>query len=155
MTRVRIRPATPADAPAMAALLAPHIRAGGRTAIPEPPSPATLSAWWLTGPRALFCQLAEDGGGLLGLQSVSRHPQLPTGWGDVATFVREGRARRGTGRRLFAAMRGLVAARALPGLVAVVGAENGPALAYYGAMGFRLWRRLGDGRLALRRRLGP
>jgi len=155
MNGLRIRRARPADAPAMGALLGVHVRHGGRTALSSAPGPGALATMWLTGPCALLCQLAEDGTGLIGFQAVSRYPGLPAGWGDMATFVREGDARRGVGRRLFAETLARAPRSGLGWLVAVVRPENTPALAFYAAIGFQPWRVLPDGRHALRRSARP
>ena len=155
MTPLRIRPAMPADAPAMAGRLAVHVRAGGRTAIAAPPGPAALPALWLTRPRALPGRLAVDALGLLGLPAVARHPRLPPGRGDVGTVMREGRARRDVGRGLIAAMRAEAAACGLAGLVAAVRAETAAGLGCPCAMGVSPWLGPGDGGEAARLRPGP
>jgi L-amino acid N-acyltransferase YncA len=136
-----IRPGRPEDAPAMAALLAPIVREGGLTAMPEPTGPEAFAPLFDTPDPRRVLHVAEAGGRLLGFQWAEPYPALPPDIADMATFVALDAARRGVGRALFAAT--LPAARALGWrrLNAAVLATNPRGLAYYRAMGFCIIRR--------------
>lgn len=128
-----LRPASPGDAPALAALLDAIIAEGDKTAIPGPMTAETFAAWFL-GPEALACTLAEEGGRVLGFQALDRHHLLPPGWADISSFAAAPARGRGVGAALWQATR---AAAGTLGLRAVIRSTNSGAQAYYRAMGFR------------------
>jgi len=134
---VRTRPADPGDAAALAGLLNPILQAGGTTALEDPLSPGTLADWFISGPHALICTLAEDDSGLLGFQSLSRFHPLPPGWADVSTFTRQTPRRPGTGTARFAATVGRARAAGLVTLNATIRVDNSGGRAFYARMGFR------------------
>ena len=139
-----IRPALPDDADALCAVLNEIIAVGGTTALEDPLSVDAFSAQFLNGPSclSLFTALESASSAPVGFQSLTRHPDLPDGWGDIATFARIRRKRAGVGSALFA--RTLEAARdlGLTTLNAAIRADNTGGLAFYEKMGFRTYQTL-------------
>ena len=131
-----VRPATPADASAMTALLNAIIAIGGTTAHQHPKTEAQVRTDYIDGPEALTCVVAEDGGQVIGFQSVGTWPGLPGGWGDIGTFVAPGVQARGTGAALFVATCAAAREKRLAVLNATIRADNVPGLAYYARIGF-------------------
>lgn len=131
-----VRPATAADAPALAALLNEIIRIGGTTAHEEPFTARAFARHYLTGPGVICCHVAEAGGRPLGFQALERHPDLPEGWADIGTFVAPGRQGGGIGAALFAATRAAAEAAGRTAINATIRADNTPGLRYYARMGF-------------------
>ena len=125
----------------MAALLAPIVRAGGLTAMPEPTGPETLAPLFDVPDPRLVLHVAETESRLLGFQWAEPHPALPPDIADMATFVALDAARRGVGRALFAATLPAARARGWRRLNAAVLTSNPRGLAYYRAMGFCIVRR--------------
>lgn len=132
-----VRPATPADAPAMTALQNEIIAIGGTTAYQQPRSEDEVREDYITAPEAICCLVALDADGLIGFQAVGRWPGLPDGWADIGTFVSPSRQRSGAGAALFAAT--VLAARSagIVTLNATIRADNAPGLGYYARRGFR------------------
>lgn len=131
-----VRPATPADAPTMTALLNAIIAIGGTTAHQHPKTGAQVRADYIDGPEAVTCVVAEDGGQVIGFQSVGTWPGLAAGWGDIGTFVAPGVQAKGTGAALFAATCAAAREKGLTTLNATIRADNVPGLTYYARMGF-------------------
>jgi L-amino acid N-acyltransferase YncA len=131
-----IRPATLQDCPAMCALLNAIIRKGGTTAFEEEKTPEEVADWYLTGPHALLCHVAEDQGRIIGYQTVSRYGDLPAGWGDIGTFVEIGLQRSGAGAALFGATIQAARDKGLTSINATIRADNLPGLGYYTRRGF-------------------
>ena len=131
-----VRPAQPADAAAMTALLNKIISIGGTTAHQHEKTQADVRADYIDGPEALTCVVAEDGGQVIGFQSVGTWPGLSAGWGDIGTFVAPGVQARGAGAALFAATCAAAREKRLAVLNATIRADNVPGLAYYARIGF-------------------
>ena len=131
-----IRPATPADAAAMTALLNRIIGIGGTTAHQHEKTETQVRANYIDGREALICLVAEDAGRVIGFQAVGVWPVLPAGWGDIGTFVVPGLQARGIGKTLFAATRGAARAAGLTTLNATIRGDNAPGLVYYDRIGF-------------------
>ncbi len=133
-----VRPATDADAPALATLLNAIIARGGTTALEQPFTPERLAHKYLTGPKVISCFAAFDSetGEALGFQTLVREDHLPEGWGDIGTFARVGGTQRGVGSALFAATCERARELGLVGLNAEIRADNVGGLAFYGRMGF-------------------
>ncbi|PKB13969.1 L-amino acid N-acyltransferase YncA [Novosphingobium kunmingense] len=132
-----VRPATSADAPALADLLNAVIRAGGTTALESEFTPAALDDAYLTGPKVHCCHVAVDeAGGLAGFQTLGRYPGLPEDVGDIGTFARVDGQQRGVGSALFPAT--VASARALGhrAINATIRADNAGGLAFYARQGF-------------------
>ena len=131
-----VRPATPADAAAMTALLNAVIAIGGTTAHQHPKAEAQVRADYIEGPEAQTCVVAEEDGKVIGFQAVGTSPALPEGWADIGTFVAAGLQAKGTGAALFAATCAAARAKGLAVLNATIRADNVPGLAYYARVGF-------------------
>lgn len=136
---MRARRATPADAVALAALLATVVDEG-RTAIDVHLSPAELDDWFITGQHAIACHVVEsdEADAPLGFQVLERFhvAELPAGWADAATFVAASARGRGVGRALLAATVDAARAAGIHTLRAVIGGTNADAIAAYRAWGF-------------------
>jgi L-amino acid N-acyltransferase YncA len=128
-----IRPATPADAPAMTAILNAIIAIGGTTAHEEPKAEATVAEDYITSPDVLACSIAEDQGTIIGWQSTGWYHGNP----EIGTFVQPGTQARGVGSQLFALTRATLRAKGITYIIATIRADNTPGLAYYARMGFR------------------
>lgn len=131
-----VRRAVPADAAAMMAVQNDIIRIGGTTAHETPRSVAQVQEDYITGDSVISCQVAEEAGELLGFQSVSLHPALPTGWGDIGSYVKSGLQRGGIGLALFKATLAAVQAAGITTINAAIRADNAPGLGYYSRRGF-------------------
>ena len=123
---MNLRPATPADAPAMADLLNRIIAIGGTTAHEH---------HYISGESVVCCHLAEDAAGLIGFQAVEHYPGR-AGWGDIGSFVDPDRQRSGAGAALFAATEAACRAAGLVAINATIRADNAPGLGYYARRGF-------------------
>lgn len=98
---------------------------------------------------SVACTVADREGLVLSFQSLRRswpgNPyDVPEGWGIIGTHVHPDVGRSGIGRRLFTISLSAAKASGLRSIDASIGADNGPALAYYSAMGFIPYRQ-GDG----------
>lgn len=131
-----VRPATLQDTPAMCTLLNAIIRIGGTTAFEVEKTPEEVADWYLTGPHALLCHVADDQGRIIGYQTVSRYGDLPPGWGDIGTFVDIGLQRSGAGAALFAATVQAARAAGVTTINATIRADNVPGLGYNTRRGF-------------------
>lgn len=133
---LEVRPFQPADAPAATDLLNAIIRTGGTTALQTPLSIEENTAYFLEGPKVLCCHVAVLDGTLVGFQSLGRLPELPDGWGDIATFAAQGLTGRGIGSALLGATRAKALALGLHHINARIRADNTGGLTYYSRMGF-------------------
>lgn len=132
-----IRPATGADAPALAELLNAVIRAGGTTALEDEFTPDALDVAYLTGPTVHCCHVAEDAAGeLVAFQTLGRYSGLPGDVGDIATFADIARKQRGAGTALFAATTARARQLGLREINATIRADNTGGLAFYTKLGF-------------------
>jgi Acetyltransferases, including N-acetylases of ribosomal proteins len=136
---LRVRPTTPADAAELCDLINVIIRVGGTTAIEEELDEATFRHWFVDGDHVIVSFVAEGEGRLLGFQSLSRYGDLPEGWGDIGTFVRQPGGR-GVGTALFSVTRDAAKAAGLVTLNATIRADNVGGLAFYARCGFRDYR---------------
>lgn len=143
---IAFRPTEPTDAAGMVEVQNAIHRAGLRAA---PVDLAFVRERYLDPEHRIACTVAEEGGRVLGFQSLKRawpgNPyDVPEGWGIIGTHIRPDAGRRGIGRSLFAVS--LTAARSagVHHIDASIGTDNAPALAYYRAMGFAPYRD-GDG----------
>lgn len=127
-----VRPASPADAVAMADLLNRIIAIGGTTAHQAPKSAETVRHDYIDGPETLTCVVAEAGGQIIGWQSVGWHH----GDAHIGTFVAPDVQAKGIGAALFAQTRALCRAKAVTDIFATIRADNVPGLAYYARLGF-------------------
>jgi ribosomal protein S18 acetylase RimI-like enzyme len=142
--QIQIRDAEGSDAKPMSAVLQELIAAERRQ---KPGDRAFVLSHYLEHPDRLRCFVAiDDAGEVLGFQSLklaspSNPYGTPSGWGIIGTHIRPSAARRGVGRSLFGATLATARQAQLPAIEAYIGEENGPALAYYDAMGFKTHRR--------------
>ena len=141
---VFIRPAEPADAEAMCALLNPIIAEGSTTAHRTRFDLERMVAHCISQPRRVSSVTAwDDGGRLLGFQTLewpdpdwTKWASVPLDWGLIASFVARKARGRGVGKAMFPVT--LEAARTAGMVVidATIRADNMPGLAYYSRMGF-------------------
>lgn len=142
-TGIIIRPARPADAPAMAGLLNAIIARGGTTAYREPFSEERMRADYVEADRGISTVVADRDGTILGFQALhwpdpdwtGANP-LPADWAYIATYVAIGAQGQGIGARLFAATREAARAAGVRMIDATIRRENAGGLAYYSRMGF-------------------
>jgi L-amino acid N-acyltransferase YncA len=127
-----IRDAVPADAAAMADILNEIIAIGGTTAHETPKTVNEVRTEYISGPEVLSSVVAEDGGKVIGWQSVEHWK----GEAHIGTFVRPGIQAKGVGADLFAETRAKVAALGQTAIIASIRADNVPGLAYYARIGF-------------------
>ena len=137
-----IRKAAPADAAELADLLNEIIRAGGTTALETELTPEEFDDWFISGPYALACHVAEADGLLYGFQSLSVYGDPQPGWADIATFARIAPKKPGVGRALFAATQAAAEGLGLKAINATIRADNVSGLGYYGKMGFEDYDRV-------------
>ena len=128
-----IRPATPADAPTMTAILNAIIAIGGTTAHEAPKSTAAVATDYITSPDVLAASIAADDGTLIGWQSVGWYHGNP----EIGTFVQPGIQARGVGSHLFAQTCTTLRGAGITYIIATIRADNIPGLAYYARIGFR------------------
>ncbi len=139
---IALRPARSGDADALCAVINPIIEAGGTTAHRNPFDRARMTAHYIAPDDGISCILAEEGGVVLGFQSLVRGTayDLPEDWAVIATFVRPGAAQRGIGSRLFAATLEAARSAGIATIDATIRRENTGGLTYYGRLGFTDYR---------------
>lgn len=140
---IHVRPATRADAPAMAALLNAIIARGGTTAHRTPFSAERITQDYIGPERKVSCVVAERDGRILGFQALAwADPDwtgpnpLPADWAFIATFVAIDAQGQGIGARLFDATRAAARQAGVKAIDATIRRENAGGLAYYSRMGF-------------------
>lgn len=131
------RPTTLFDIPALCALQGRIVRIGGTTAREIPLEEGPFAEAYLTGADVICCHTALLDGRPVGFQSAGFNADLPSGWGDIGTFVDPDLQRSGAGQALFAATLAAVRAARLSTINATIRADNVPGLAYYARIGFR------------------
>lgn len=149
-----IRPAMPTDAAAMSALQNRIIRIGGTTAHETKKDAAYVDLHYISGPEVICCHLAEDDAGLIGFQSMGRHPELAADWGDIGSYVNPDRQRSGAGAALFAATLAVARQKGVAVINATIRGDNLPGLGYYSRRGFVDYAFDPDYRLQDGRRVG-
>ena len=148
MTEITLRPATPDDADALAAVQNAIFAAGLRK---TPVDADRMRAIYLDLPQTLALTVAERQGKVLGFQWLGRawpgnEYGVAPGWGMIGTHIRPDAGRSGIGRRLFAETLAAAQRAGLAHIDASIGDDNAPAFAYYQAMGFRPYRK-SEGRI--------
>ena len=128
-----VRPATPADAPAMTALQNEIIAIGGTTAYQQPRREEDVLDDYITSVDVVCTHVAlDDAGRLIGFQTL--------GWwqGDchIGTFVTPARQRSGAGAALFAETCAVARGKGVSKIVATIRADNVSGLGYYARRGF-------------------
>ena len=128
-----VRAAVPQDAEGMALVVNAVIAVGGTTAHEHAKSVEAVRRDYITKPELRSSVVAEDGGVVIGWQSV----EFWKGALHIGTFVDPGIQARGIGAALFAATCGILRPLAPAHIIASIRADNVPGLAYYARMGFR------------------
>ena len=128
-----VREARPEDAGPMAEILNAIIALGGTTAHEQPKSDRAVRTDYVDGPGVVSSVVAEEGGRLVGWQSV----ELWQGEVHIGTFVRPGIQAKGVGTALFSLTRQIVGAAGHKDIIASIRKDNVPGLAYYARMGFK------------------
>lgn len=150
---ITIRPAQPADAENMSALLNQIIEIGGTTALLTPQTPEDLRDWMgKHGARASWHVAVDETGRILGQQSAEPHEKLPHDAADIASFVHIDAVGKGVGTSLFAATCTRIRTLGYTWLNASIRSDNASGLSYYTKMGFVDWKiepdaRIADGRI--------
>jgi phosphinothricin acetyltransferase len=132
-----IRPAVPADAPAVAAIWNHYIRTTTVTFNPVE-KPVTELETLIAAPHAFF--VATDGARITGF---ARHFQFRSGDGyaraaeHTILLAPDAPRGQGTGRALMQAILDDATARGIGAMIAAVSADNAAGLAFHAAMGFR------------------
>jgi hypothetical protein len=132
-----VREAIKSDGRALRVLLNEIIHIGGTTAIELPMLDSEFKDYFLCGPNFIHCYVATSKStGILGFQSLTRHPKLADGWADIATFAKIKPKTPGVGTALF--NRTILYARRVGlGIInATIRADNISGLSYYSKMGF-------------------
>jgi GNAT superfamily N-acetyltransferase len=142
-----VRPAAPADAAPMAALINRIIAKGGTTAFTDPFTPDRLDGALIHPPGAVCCHVALLDGAIIGFQSLfmadpdwDGPDRLDADWGLIGTYVDVDRQGTGAGTRLFAATLAAARAAGVTKMNATIQRVNTGGLAYYSRMGFCDWR---------------
>lgn len=146
---ITVRRAGDLDAREMAELLNAIICKGGTTAFTLEIARDDILGWFhQASDRSVWHVAKDEGGAILGFQSIEPNPALPPEACDIATFVRMGQTGLGIGSRLFEAS--CAAARRLgyAWINATIRADNAGGLAYYQSRGFETYARHPDQRLS-------
>lgn len=140
MMQVTTRPAEPADAPQMAALLNEIIAIGGTTAHEVPLTDTEMLHHYIQPDHLISTLVAELDGAIVGFQMlVWPNPDegpMPDHWGFIGSFVKVGITGQGIGRALFAATCTVARAAGCLYIDATIRADNASGLRFYSAMGF-------------------
>ena len=143
---ITVRPATSADAAAMAEMINAIIAIGGSTAYEEPFDAASMDAAYISLPQLVSCFVAEHEGQIVGFQGPMRsfdpHDPLPEHWATIGTFARVGLTRRGVCRALFTATVKAAREADIHVIDATIRADNTSGLAFYSRQGFADYDRL-------------
>jgi L-amino acid N-acyltransferase YncA len=127
-----VRPATPADAEAMAAILNAVIALGGTTAHETPKPQDKVRQHYIDGPDVLTSVVAELDGQVVGWQAAN----LWQGEAHIGSFVQPGLQSKGTGAQMFTLTCQLLRTKGVATIIASIRADNLPGLAYYARIGF-------------------
>lgn len=131
-----LRPALPADIPAILAIWNPLIRESVATFTTEEKTHEGLAD--LISERGEAFIVAEEAGSVLGLASFGPFRSGP-GYRHTAehtVYIAENARGRGTGRALMARLEEVARTRAIHTLIGAVSGENTGAIAFHEAMGF-------------------
>jgi L-amino acid N-acyltransferase YncA len=127
-----IRHATAADAAGMMAVLNAIITIGGTTAHEHPKTEAQVLADYVIGADVLSSVVCDDGGTIVGWQSVGMWNGDP----HIGTFVRPGLQAKGAGGAMFRLTCQTLRESGTGYILAHIRADNAPGLAYYSRIGF-------------------
>jgi L-amino acid N-acyltransferase YncA len=148
MTGPTIRDATPADAPACAAIYAHYVAHTAITFENEPPTAADMAARIADAQRAHAWLVLCDGGRLAGYAYGHRFKERAAyRWScEVSVYLEAGRRRTGAGRALYGALLPRLAARGYRQAVAGITLPNAASVGLHAALGFEpvgTYRRIG------------
>lgn len=127
-----IRDARPEDCGVMTAILNRIIAIGGTTAHETPKAAEQVRADYIEGPDVLSSVVAEDGGEVIGWQSVGHWRGDP----HIGSFVDPGVQAKGAGAAMFGLTCQRLRERRVSYIIASIRADNVPGLAYYARIGF-------------------
>lgn len=136
---LKVRAAVAGDAPEVSRFLQALVAAGKRVL---PADEAFVRDVYICHPDNIACSVAEgDDGSLMGIQmllwATEGNPYgVAPGWGIIGTHVNPKAARRGVGRKLFAATKAAAEAAGVTKIEATIGAQSREALEFYDSMGF-------------------
>ena len=146
---MHLRPATPADAAAIVALINPIIALGSMTAYTTPFTAGAQREYLAAFPAEGVFNLALDGDHLLGWQEIV--PTQVQFEAEIATFVRLDQHGRGVGSALMRASTATMRERGFRTIIAEIRADSPVSQAYYIRHGFsetaRYDRLADDGRV--------
>lgn len=135
-----IRAAQAADAAILTEIVNRVITNGGTTAHQTLFSVDRMLRTYVAPDRLVSCHVAEVGGAVIGLQSLSwpdtEGQTFPEHWAIIATFVDPNSAGSGAGTALFSATRDAATKAGVRAIDATIRADNSGGLAYYTRMGF-------------------
>ena len=135
-----IRPATPADAPALAAIYAHHVLQGVATYEVDPPDAAEMAARLVQVTAAGWPWLVaqEPAGAILGYAYAAQlNPRAAYARTcEDSVYVDHTYARRGVGRAVLAALLDAARASGFRTMVAVIGGAEPASVALHSALGF-------------------
>ena len=161
---VSIRPATSADAAAIAAVYASYVDGGYATFETSPPDAAEYERRMLARPRLPWL-VAEEDATVLGFAYAARHRERAAyRWSaDVSVYLSPGATGRGVGRALYEQLLPAVASLGYVSAFAGIALPNPASVGLHEALGFTLvgiyrdvgyklgqWRDVGWWQLALR-----
>jgi len=102
-----------------------------------PLSDEEFEDYFLCGPNFIYCNVATNSiTGILGFQSLTKHPKLAEKWADIATFAKREPKVHGVGTALFKETKLYAQKVKLEAINASIRADNIPGLSYYSKMGF-------------------
>lgn len=140
--RMTIRPATPADAAGIIAILNPIIHTGLYTALDTPFTEEQEREFITTFPaRGIFNVATNDEDAIAGFQNVEPFASYTRAFdhvGVIGTYVDLNRRRQGIAAQLFAQTEKAALAKGYEKLFAFVRADNPAALATYKRQGFEV-----------------
>jgi phosphinothricin acetyltransferase len=134
-----VRPATAADAAAIAAIYAQHVAGGYATFELEPPDAAEFARRMSVRPRLPWL-VAEDGPTVLGFAYAGGHRERAAyRWAaDVSVYLEPGARRRGIGRALYERLLPTVTALGYVSAFAGISLPNEASTGLHEALGFSL-----------------
>jgi L-amino acid N-acyltransferase YncA len=143
-----VRPASPRDAPACAAIYEPYVRDTAITFETEPPSEAEMARRIAAASESHAWLVLEDAGRVVGYAYGGRfHARPAYRWAcEVSVYVEQGRRRSGAGRALYEALFAALSARGFRMAVAGMTLPNEASVALHRALGFQAvgtYRRIG------------
>ncbi|MBV7255906.1 GNAT family N-acetyltransferase [Pacificimonas sp. WHA3] len=144
---MKIRPATPIDAPRMSEILQTILDSWSSA---RPGSVQHITSFYINHPDQVSCLVALSGTGqVIGFQSlkkvgVGNEYDVTPGWGVIGTYVDLTLPRKGVGRLLFKQTIKNAQESGIEFIDATMSKTNARAVSFYEAIGFRTYRTEGD-----------